>query len=129
MEMLDWQDMYKVKEPNSAGSGLLHAHQRQRSQPTEKPQATKATGVDAVTKAMSQLLQLNSKTTVTPARATCLYRVAGNTGPGMPRCLFILIWVFSLRYCSAGSLCIEAPAMVCALQSPICLYPAFRQRH
>ncbi len=60
--------------------------------------------------------------------ATCLHRVAGNTCSGVPCCLFILIWVLGLSYCGAGSLCIEAPAMVGTLQSPICLYPAFRQR-
>ena len=40
-------------QPDGIGSDLLHACQRQRSQPTEKPQTTKATGVDAVIKAIS----------------------------------------------------------------------------
>ncbi len=126
MAVVDWQDMCKVKKPKGAGSGLQHACQR-------RPVATcrEAFGHKSrcSNQRMSQLLQLKEQIAVTSVLATCLHRVAGNTSPRMRCCLLILIWVLSLRHCSAGAMCIETPPMVGALQSPICLYPAFRQRH
>lgn len=43
--------------------------------------------------------------------------------------LALCLRVLSLRYCCAGALCIEAPAVIGTLQCAICLYSALRQRH
>ena len=78
MGMLDRQDMCKVKEPNGAGRGLLHACQQQPLHPGRKHQTTR---LDAAIKATSQLLQLKEQIAVISAVATCLHNLQGSIGP------------------------------------------------
>ena len=136
MGVLDWQDMCSQgttwcwQWPVACLSAMAVANCR--AAPGHKIACSEQSNVSAAAAEQERRCKAekksNCKTAVRPVFAACLHRVAGDTGPGMPCCLLILIWVISLRYCSAGSLCIEAPAMVGALQSAICLCPTFRQR-